>query len=376
MRLSSKLLGFLNRAFSKDADAFLALRLRYDGGPMRWTVRDGYLLTDVAGGPGGNLSIDLSLHTVRSLAGVLSLAPGYVVPFVAGADQYDASALRLLDGTGDQDDSNGDHLTAYSSILYSWLDMLAVELDMAERAIVAMPAEMNTRTADGEWLDYQGSLYAVPRFPGEPDRLYGARIITEVLRPLSNNVAIEAAIAAYTGTDVRIVDVVIYRSPEPRFAGLAKFDGLYKFNPSAAAVYGLFDGVVGYNLLDGDVPTAFVASVRAIIERVRAAGTQLRGLTLAGSVLTDTADLPTDDDDTMTVTHGRFFNGSFNFDGWATFGGSVQEVGHIAGADSIVPVSHTLPLRVLVAGLPVGVRVTGRDRISYGVVVQFTPPAP
>ncbi len=373
MRLTSKLLGFLNKPFSRDPEAFLALRLRYLGGTMQWTVADGVLTTVVTGGPGVNLSIDLSQHTVASLAGVLSLAAGYLVPYVAGAAQNGASALRLLDGTGDQMASNGDHITAYGSILQAWIDACAVELDLAEQAINALPSEMNTATADGEWLDFQGSMYAVERIPGEPDRQYGSRIITEVLRPLSNNVAIEAAILDYTGSNVSIVDVVFFRSPEPAFDGIPRFDGSYAFNPTAAAVYGLFDCYLGYDLVNGGVPTAFEASVRALVERVRAAGTQLRTITLTDSALTDTVNRPYDgmdlSVDSMDILHARRFDGSYAFDGSNLFSGNYRERGTIEATLQILAETSPFELRVLVGGRPFLVEVHGTDLSTFGVAL-------
>lgn len=357
MRLSAKLLGFLNRAFNKDPEAYLALRLRYDGG-MQWQVADGWLSTAVQGGTGAPLAIDLSQHTVASLAGVLSLASGYSVPYVADLDGRRASALRLLDGSGNQDTSNGDHIQAYSAILQAWIDANAVELDLAERAIALIPPEMNTREANGEWLDFQGSFYAVPRLPNEPDRLYGERIIAEVLRPLGNNVALEAAVSAYTGQSVTVTDVVFYREAEPRFNGATLFDGTRFFNPVAAPVYGLFDAVLGYDMLGGDEPVAFAVLLRTLFNRLRDAGTQLRALVLTGGVLEDSVIPPSDDDDELVLISSRRFDGSFNFNGREFFSGNYRDVGRIAGSLGVVePLPETMMLLVTKDGVPIQLQV-------------------
>ena len=330
MRLTGKLLGWLNRAFDKDPLAYLGLRLNY-AGSMQWQVADGVLTTTVRGGGGIGLTVDLAGYTVGSLATFFQAQTGYSVPFVASSALSGASALRLLEGTGDQAESNGDHLFVYTSPLYGILDAYAVELAAAEDAIAAMPAEMSIPTADGGWLDYLGSYYAVPRQPGEMDGVYGLRIIAEVLRPLGNNLAIEQAIADFTGQTVSIVDVVEY-SGEPKFDGAASFNGAYTFLPGTHPIYGLFDAVVGYDLLGGNPPAQEAARLRAIIERLRDAGTQLRSLSLGGSQLSDAiTQRPTDDEDTLVIGAPRYFDGTFRFDGGIPFSGPGSVTGTIAG---------------------------------------------
>lgn len=331
MRLTSKLLGWLSRAFSLDPDAYLGLRIRCSGS-MSWTVYDGILTTDISGATSAPLRIDLSQHTISSLAAFISVQPGYSVPFVTSPDLSGASALRLLEGTGNQGESNGDHLYVYTSPLYAHTDAVAVELAAAEDAIAALPAELSTTTADGGWLDYLGSFYGVPRLPAEMDEAYSTRIVTEVLRPLGNNLAIEQAIADYTGQQVTITDVVEFNAPQPRFDGTPKFDGEYQFLPSDQPIYGLFDAAIGYDLLGGDPPATETIRLTGIINRMRDAGTQLRALTLGGSELLDTTPaVPGDDQDALTISTRRRFDGLFAFDGSTTFSGSVLEVGTLAG---------------------------------------------
>jgi hypothetical protein len=357
MRLSSKLLGWLNSAFNKDPLAWLALRVQYDGA-MQWQVADGLLTTTVQGGSGTALSIDLAGYTVHSLAGFLALQPGYTVAFEASAELSGASALRLVEGSGDPALSNGDHLLAYDSLLHAYVDTLAAELEQAQAAIVALPAELATTTAHGSWIDYLGSYYAVPRLTGEADGVYSSRIITEVLRPLGNNVAIEAAIADYTGQRVTISDVVTFSTPEPHFSGIAHFDGASHFLPGSQAIYGLFDCLVGYDILGGDVPVAYIARLRTIIDRIRDAGTQLRAIVLTGSALLDTAALPTEGADTLQISHRRRFDGLFNFDGSFFFAGAFLESGTMSGTASTTGLVDTsVEVDVLAGGAIVGVLV-------------------
>lgn len=350
MRLSARLLGYLNRAFDKDPDGFLAFRLRYAGG-MQWTVADGVLTTTVQGGPGRALLVPLAGYTVRELAGFLSAQPGYSTPYVAPSELSGASALRLVDQTGDQAVSNGDHLVAYASVLHAWIDMVAVELAAAGAAVAAMPAEMATTTADGTWLDFQGSFYGVPRLLGEVDETYARRIIAEVLRPKGNNVALEAAISAYTGQSAVISDVTVYGPAVPNYGGGQLHDGTYHHLAAAPAIYGLFDALVGYDLIGGDSPAAYVAVLRSIIDRLRDAGTQLRAVNLGGSVLFDAAPLPDDEPDSLVVSHAQLYNGAGRHDGRWTYSGLVQDVGRIAEATGQRPTKPRRRVRVRYQGV-------------------------
>jgi hypothetical protein len=65
---------------------------------------------------------------------------------------------------------------------------------------------MDLRRAEGEWLDYWGALYGVGRPSLEEDTRYRTRIASLSLRPRTNNVAIEATIAAILGLAVAVTD--------------------------------------------------------------------------------------------------------------------------------------------------------------------------
>lgn len=354
MRLSPKLLGFLNRAFWKDPDAFLALRVQY-AGPMQWTVYDGFLTTAVTGGPGVPLSIDLSLYTMATLASFIARQPGYSVPYIPNDPvQAGASALRLVEGTGNIYESNGDHLLGYTNVLHAWIDAMAIELAAAELAIAGIPDEMSTVSADGTWLDYQGSFYAVPRLPDEPDALYGQRIIATVLRPLGNNVAMEAAIQAYTGQAVTISDVTVYTAPEPHYDGTPKYDGTYHHLPGVTPLYNLFDALVGYDLIAGGTPTGFLASVKAIIAGMRDAGMHLRAINLGGSALSDLVAPSSDDADTLVVTTLRRHDGERRYDGTVPYCGDTQDSGTLAASTITVPIIGVVVAPAPVAALPAG----------------------
>lgn len=261
MNLTHKLVGYLNRVFDRDPKPALALRLRYAGASMRWKVSDGVLTTTVTGGAGAALSIDLSTHTVASLAALLAAQTGYSVPYQDTGALAGLSALVLLDGEGDQDKSNGDHLRGYTSVLWACLDAVANELTLVRAAIAEALLQMSARTAEGGWVDEHGSYYNVVRAIGESDVAYASRIVAEVIKARGNNVAMGEAIK----TAVHADDVAVKDYASVTVAS----DGTQS--------YGLFDVTVASSI-DTVLADEEDRLVRQIIEVMRDAGTFLRTL--------------------------------------------------------------------------------------------------
>jgi hypothetical protein len=294
MKLTTKLLSFLHRIFDKDPAPFLAIRLRYAGDGMTWVISDAVLSTVPEGGIGAPLSVDLTQFTLGELVSYLAAQPGYTVEYADRSELSLMGAAVLLDATGDQNKSNGDHLYGYTNVLWSYMEANARELEQAAVQIDQMLLQMNTRTASDVWLDELGGYYGVPRLQGELDGSYGLRIIAEVLRPRGNNVAIAAAISAYTGQTTTVTDVVVNSPFKPMFDAEDNFDGAQEYNSVSSPMYGLFDVQYGYDLVNGGDIAGFASVVRGLIERMRDAGTHLRALSLTGSVLSDSVPAPTE----------------------------------------------------------------------------------
>lgn len=294
MKLTRRLLKLLNRVFDKDPQQFLALRLRYDG-QMRWEISDATLTTSVVGGSGLPLSVDLRQFTVSQLVSHLAAQPGYRIEYATTGADAQLGARVLLDGSGDQDLSNGDHLTGYSSVLWAFLESFAAELREAAEQIAQMLRQMSIRTAEDVWLDELGDYYGVPRLAGESDGAYGPRLIAEVLRPRSNNVAIAQAIRSWTGQETSVSDVMEWIPEFPVHDASITYNGAFDHQSGARPVYALFDVVYGYDIENGGSIAEFQSAVEGVIERLRAAGTFLRSLNLSGSTLQDTGPTPTDD---------------------------------------------------------------------------------
>jgi hypothetical protein len=294
MKLTQKLLSCLHRVFDKDAAPFLVLRLRYAGAGMTWRVESATLTTAPTGGIGAPLMVDLTQYTIGELVNYLAAQPGYSVEYADRSELSLMGAAVLLDGAGDQNQSNGDHLYGYTSVLWSYMEANARELEAAAAQIDQMLLQMSTTTAGDIWLDELGGYYGVPRLQGELDGSYGPRIIAEVLRQRGNNVAIEAAISAYTGQSTTVTDVIVHTPLSPLFDAHDDFDGARFYNSTSSPLYGLFDVEYSYDLINGGQIDSFQQIVHDLIGRLRDAGTHLRSLLLKGSVLIDTVAAPTD----------------------------------------------------------------------------------
>lgn len=294
MNLTKKLIHYLHRVFDKDPVPFLALRLRYAGIGMTWRVDGARLTTVPVGGTGSALAVDLTQFTLGQLVSYLAAQPGYTVEFVDSTELSLLGAAVLLDGTGDQNQSNGDHLYGYTSVLWSYMEANAVELETAAAQVDQMLLQLSTVTATEVWLDELGSYYAVPRLQGEQDALYSLRIIAEVLRPRGNNVAIAAAITAYTGQITTVTDVTVNSPISPLYNGAKIYDGTEHYNSISSPMYGLFDIEYGYDIINGGDITSFAQIIRDLVGRLRDAGTHLRALSLRGSALVDTLTAPND----------------------------------------------------------------------------------
>lgn len=168
MTLSDSLLAWLPRFFNRDPMPFIAMRVKnggdYTDTPLTWLAnnRTLTLIRQEEGAPPTTFTYDLAAYTVSSLAAAIS-ADGFTVLLEASPDQGVLSALILMDGEGDTSASNGDALFAWTSLLFAYLQPMAAELDEAGDQIVNMLLQMETQTAEKEWLDFIGSYYAVPR---------------------------------------------------------------------------------------------------------------------------------------------------------------------------------------------------------------------
>lgn len=293
-RLLNKLLRALNRIWDRTPGSFAAFRLTCDGDTLAWSIADRVLTLTPTGGSASPLAISLDGYSIGSLCGLIGGQKGYTAVLLTGPNSG-FSAFALPDQSGGSGVPGGSIVYGATNLAWLYLDAVGSELETAQVQIQNMMGEMVTSTADGEWLDLLGSYYDVPREPGEVDAAYGPRIIAEVTMPRANNKAIEAVLEAALGQAATVTDVVLYGPGEPRYDGVINFDGSHDYNaPAGSPIYGLFDVTTAFDIINGTSLPTWQASVAALVERMRAAGTQMRSLALSGSALTDTLNPPND----------------------------------------------------------------------------------
>lgn len=197
-----RLLASLYSAFDKDPHPHIVLRVRHPDG-VAWRVADRVLsVSTEAGAP--LAVIDLHGKKLGQVAEQLQGAGCQIV--YLNPEFAQRAGDVLLDGRGRQSQSNGDALSAFSSVLWSLLDAFALELQAADDGVASALRQLYLGTAEGEFLEVWGDYFGLLRLAGESDEQYRVRIITETLRPRVTKLAIERAVRDSTGNDVELYE--------------------------------------------------------------------------------------------------------------------------------------------------------------------------
>lgn len=241
--------------FDKAPAAEPAFRLRHPLGAT-WEIAD-RVLTARAGTI--EKTYALGSRTVGQLASDL-VADGFEVTYLSTAFSS-LLAVVLIEGRGEQDESNGDLVQGFTSLLWVLMTGYAAETLEAKAQVRQALRQMVITQAENDWLDVWGMLYGVQRRPGELDANYATRIPREAFRMRNNPRAIELAVLEATGYDVRIVEPwrEIFRLDDSALSGGAKlYDG----------------GTIGYHLIRPEALDDGVdwTKVLPVIDRNKPAG--------------------------------------------------------------------------------------------------------
>jgi hypothetical protein len=313
-----KLLSHLPTYFDVSADEILAFEIEPLLPGFRWHIENHVLFGLVDGAQ--IVRVDLAPLTVGEVvqrlqdAGVIASA-NILVP-------ANAPGITIMDAVG-----GGVNL--HRSLLWRFLDMFATELTAARAAVDAALDQMSVPTADGEWLDEWGAYFSFSRIDGERDEVYGQRLIAEIIKPKQNNMAIAMAVRQAYGQSCTVLDVIewefisIVHDASAEVGPFRFYDGTSTYSASSKRRFGRFDVAVGYSLESGADLPGYAALVRSLVERLRAAGTQMRALVLGGSELLDQARVPTHEV-ALVVQTAVYFGGALRFNGSAVYDGYVS----------------------------------------------------
>lgn len=298
MKITEKLIGYLHSTFDKSPDGFVAFRIRHTSPMFRWVVKDRFFYAYDANTL--LFGIDLTQHTLLSLCGALNGYTGITVPYTASRVELNISAKCLIDGAGFQAASNGDCVSAYTSLLWAYMDAVAMELEAAEQSILDMLDQTSIKTASDDWLDEWGGYFDVTRNSGELNPDYSNRIIIEVIQPRGNNKAMEIALLRQFGQVSTVTDLVRYKDATVVYNGTYLHNGVktisapLNYDAASSDIFGLFTVDIAYDLESGLDMLAYADAVITFIEKFRDAGTHLESLQLIGAGLSDTLPQPTD----------------------------------------------------------------------------------
>lgn len=221
--------------FDKSPGSVLAFRLQHPD-KAAWSIADA-VLTARAGA--STSTYQLGDLTVGGVAAALA-SNGFAVIGLS-SELAPLSALVLVEGEGSELVSNGDHLQAYTSLLWVLMGSYAGELRLAGRQVIEALRQMVITQAEGEWLDLWGRLYNEARRQADTDATYAARIPREAFRLRESPIAIEEAVKDATGKVIRIEEPWndIFRLDESLLSGPAKLQdgsrtGYFLLQPTSA----------------------------------------------------------------------------------------------------------------------------------------------
>ena len=296
MRLLNKLLEYVHHGFHQSADSIELIALNTNDDTLRVALDDGVLSVTQSGFEAVNVTLD-----GMTVADVYSQISAIYPDSSLSGSGSGLSANILIHARRFKDTESGKYvfiISGYQSFLYVVLDMFASSLATARADIDAAIMQLYLDESELNWLDEYGSYFGLPRLFNEHDDDYRNRIITTVIKPKCNNVAMEISLSDRFGQTSSVTDV----TGRPTW----------------------FDVTTGFNLTGYVPPDLYHNYIVDFINSIKAAGTKLNALSLTASGVFDsiaTANLG----DTLTLkfVEEHYFDGKFKFDGSIKFSPNV-----------------------------------------------------
>ena len=203
MNILTRLLDFLPTYFNTDPLIQLGISLSHSDPAARMTfsVKNNVISACRFGVFVNDFEISLAGKTLSEVATEINAVSNYTAttPDIMAAER----ALCLVD-TENQVDGLAH---AFTNPMWAFFKALAMELKEAKDAELEMLRHMSVPGATGIGLNYWGEYFDNTRIPGETDVVFGQRVIDEIKRPKSNNVAMEIILQAYYGFKIDVVDL-------------------------------------------------------------------------------------------------------------------------------------------------------------------------
>jgi hypothetical protein len=113
----------------------------------------------------------------------------------------------LVEGSYSISSDQPNNVMAATSMLWTILRPLAYLLEQTKQDMTTAVQQLGFVTAQGDFLDYWGTIFNISRYPDEPDYEYSTRLLWETVRPRLNNKAIENIIQFGVGYQTKVVDL-------------------------------------------------------------------------------------------------------------------------------------------------------------------------
>ena len=197
--MRNTLLDHLYTGFDRDPDAVVALTLTHPGGVL-WSVTDSRIFVATeSGSPLADLPLD---GTLDELATSLTNA-GMTVSF-RNPELASLNCRILIGGSGSESSRSGNVIYAHRSVVWALMSAYSTEVEVAAELVPPAIEQAYLHSADGDWLDYWGEFFKIPRHTGQNDADYLTTMVRETLRHRSNKYAIENAVKDSTGNIITI----------------------------------------------------------------------------------------------------------------------------------------------------------------------------
>jgi hypothetical protein len=211
-KIFQSLLTRLNNVFEKSPQSLVAFQIKPPA-QAKLVIQD-RLLTVTAvnnSSPLFSISFDDTYDsakaiTIRTLYDALSDSKIITVQNLNVA-MSGLGITSLVEGEYDIYSNQFNDVSAYTSVLWSILRPLAYLLEQAKDDVSKAIQQLGFVTAEGDFLDYWGSIFNISRYPGEPDYEYSTRLLWETVRPRLNNKAIENIVRFGVGYETKVVDL-------------------------------------------------------------------------------------------------------------------------------------------------------------------------
>ena len=210
--LFQSLLNRLNSIFSKDPRKITAFQLKV-GSDAQLTIQDRQLTVNFVNTtiPAFTLSLidpydSVKSISISSLYNQLQADTRFTVSSLNSV-LANLGAIALVEGTYNLSANVFSNISAATSILWAIFRPLAYVLEKTKDDTDLALQQLQFVTATGDFLDYWGSVFGIPRYIGEPDNQYSIRLLWETVKPRLNNKALENIIIQGLGFDANVVDM-------------------------------------------------------------------------------------------------------------------------------------------------------------------------